>query len=126
MNRFIKKSAKNIGRVKSQILSGDGFTLVELSTIVMIIGILLLIAAPSFISISSGSKIKACESNLRVFDGGIQQYVLDFGISPGSFGEVVPIYVKKIPPEPTGGTYAFIAATSSSLAHVECSRGHSY
>ncbi len=53
----------------------EGFTLVELMVVVLIIGILVAIAIPVFNAASDSARTRTCMSNQRVIEGAIQQYL---------------------------------------------------
>lgn len=52
----------------------EGFTLVELMVVVLIIGVLVAIAIPIFNNASKQAKIRTCDANIRTINGAISQY----------------------------------------------------
>jgi len=52
----------------------EGFTLVELMVVVLIIGILVAIAVPVFLNASANARTKSCQANQRTIEGAIQTY----------------------------------------------------
>jgi len=57
----------------------NGFTLVEIMTVVSIIGMLAAIAVPKFVKSRERAQIEACQNNQRVIWQGIKMYVLEEG-----------------------------------------------
>ena len=51
----------------------EGFTLVELMVVVLIIGVLVAIAIPVFNSASDTTRVKTCQGNLRTLEGAVEQ-----------------------------------------------------
>jgi len=99
-----------------------GFTLVEIMIVVLIIGILLAIAIPNFVTARNSSRARACIANLKEIDSAKQQYVMD-NKAPSNFAfsndsnssmpDLVSMYIRKLPACPAGGTYTVGDGTSN-------------
>jgi prepilin-type N-terminal cleavage/methylation domain-containing protein len=63
-------------------LKPQGFTLIELLIVVAIVAILSAIAVPNFLEAQTRSKISRVRNDLRVLDGALAAYQVDFGFPP--------------------------------------------
>ena len=78
----------------------EGFTLVELMVVVLIIGILVAIAIPVFNAANANARQKACYANQRTIEGSVQQYLAADPTNTwaaGGVGVLVPNYIKTAP-----------------------------
>ncbi|MDP1808109.1 MAG: prepilin-type N-terminal cleavage/methylation domain-containing protein [Actinomycetota bacterium] len=78
-----------------------GFTLIELMVVVLIIGILVAIAIPTYAGVVENSRDAACRTSLRTIDGAAAQYQAEFGVWPGDVDALVTAkFLKDKPTDP--------------------------
>jgi prepilin-type N-terminal cleavage/methylation domain-containing protein len=93
----------------TRIKKAQGFTLVEIMIVVLIIGILMAIAVPQFVKARSSSRQKTVISNLRQIDGAKERWAMEVGKvtgDPVTSGDLTPAYIKTYPDNtPVTGSY---------------------
>jgi len=67
----------------------QGFSIIELMTVVLILAILVAVAVASYTVTAEGSRKVTCLSNQRTLSGAVSQYQVDHeGLLPGDLDEV--------------------------------------
>ena len=90
----------------------EGFTLIELMVVILIIGILVAIAVPVFFAAQSNAQKGACLDNLRTIDSVIMQYAAaTAGLYPNGTSDLLGTYVRA--PFPTCKATAALPYTYS-------------
>jgi type IV pilus assembly protein PilA len=99
-----------------------GFTLIELMIVVLIIGILVAIAVPVFMSSRSNAEKGSCQANQRTVDSAVMQYsVGNDGAYPDAFDDIVPTYIANTPSCKTAGATYTWQTPAGEPSYIDCS-----
>lgn len=105
----------------------QGFTLVELMVVVLIIGILVSVAIPVFKAATNAASRSTCLSNQRMIEGAVPSYIsgggamwsqthsLDGGGTADTCDILIPGYISKAPECPQSGLFYLVDATGAVL-----------
>jgi len=115
---------KGVIELRGRTGPADGFTLIELMIVVLIIGILVAIAVPVFVSSREESEVSVCRGNLRTIDSAIIHYNIENDAYPADVGQLVPAFLKDQPRCPAGGVYSL--DDTETPPRARCSLGHTY
>jgi general secretion pathway protein G len=99
----------------------DGFTLVELMVVMLIISVLAAIAIPAFISSIKSAREAVLKEDLHVMRQAIDSYTMDKQKGPQSLDDLVQAgYLKEVPTDPmTHSNTTWVTATSDVLESVD-------
>ncbi len=98
-----------------------GFTLVELMIVMAIIGVLAVIAVPSFVTAIRHAREAVLKEDLHILRSAIDTYTMDKQKAPQSLDDLVQEgYLKSIPEDPmTHSTSTWVTDTSDSMHSLD-------
>jgi general secretion pathway protein G len=101
--------------------SESGFTLIELMVVMLIIGVLMAIAVPSYIGAIKSAKESVLKEDLHVIRNAIDSYTMDKQKAPQSLQDLVDAgYLKTIPTDPmTRATDSWVTDQSDAMHSID-------
>lgn len=112
--------------------SEDGFSLIELLIVIVIMGLLMSLVAPTMFSKVDSTKVKTAVAQMQMIEVALDTYRLDIGSYPKTLGELRqsntdgwdgPYIPKKIPDDPWGHNYNYAAPGPQGQAYLLFSFG---
>src|SRR5580698_7274682 len=98
----------------------NGFTLIELMIVMAIIGVLAVIAVPSFIGAMKHAKEAVLKEDLHVMRAAIDSYTMDKQKGPQSLDDLIQDgYLKTIPEDPMTHGKDWVTNTSDALYSLD-------
>jgi len=107
-----------MGRIRKQ---DSGFTLVELMIVMAIIGVLSMVAVPSYISAIKHAREAVLKEDLHTLRAAIDSYTMDKQKAPQSLDDLIQDgYLKSVPEDPmTKSNTTWVTQTSDDMHSLD-------
>jgi type IV pilus assembly protein PilA len=102
-----------IKQIKNRMASEEGFTLIELLVVIIILGILVAIAVPAYLSFAGKAKIAAGEANVRSAIPAAESYYQTGNTYTGMTGALLRAQAPGVSPHVRAGAYQTTIAGDS-------------
>ncbi len=116
VRRYYRPPALKKGVPKLEHKKTWGFTLIELLIVIVILGLLMSLVAPTMFSKVDSTKVKTSIAQMQMIETALDTYRLDIGEYPRELSELLesdvfgwdgPYMPKKIPKDPWGNSYSY-------------------
>jgi type IV pilus assembly protein PilA len=114
-----------ISKIKSRLASDEGFTLIELLVVIVILGILLAIAVPSYLGFKARAEKSAAKANVRAAMPAVEAFYADNGAYTAAMTQAklkasydAGIKLAADPVIVSASSYCIKSTVGSSTAHV--------
>jgi type IV pilus assembly protein PilA len=102
-----------ISKIKHRLASDEGFTLIELLVVIVILGILLAIAVPSYLGFKARAEKSAAKANVRAAMPSVEAFYADNGTYAG-------VTVARLQQSYDAGVKVLIGAAASQTQTAYC------
>lgn len=91
-----------LNKIRKMLKQQEGFTLVELMIVVVILGIISGIGIQQYGKVQENARVAADQANIRIIKSAVQMYEMGEGKKPSDITDLVPDYLEKVPESPWG------------------------
>lgn len=92
---FKDKPINFMKKFKDQFKKSDGFTLIEMLLVLLVISVLIIVIIPNIAKQSDNVQATGCTAQVKMVQGQIEAYKLQTGKTPTSVNELVPEFLKE-------------------------------
>lgn len=90
-------------KIRKMLQKQEGFTLVELMIVVVILGIISGIGIQQYGKVQEQARRTAHNANVRIIESAAQMYIMGGGDETEDINNLVPDYLQDVPKNPWGG-----------------------